>query len=204
MLPSWMRIWRRWGASFTAGQISEIVKNMNQVKDQLGQKQTGVAVQAQQKQIVAQLEAMIRDLATKPEESKFAMQSGSGGGDGKSGSGSNMPTEAELRLIKDLQLAENDATVLVAKQKLQPRADLLSLGDRQGDLRGLLDRLLQKASKGQSKLPPEPDNRDQLPEEASTTHVAAEEKVDNQELEQDLIGTGKVDKPGQPPVQART
>jgi hypothetical protein len=177
----------------------DIVKNMNEVKDQLGKTQTGVVTQAQEKQIVAQLDAMIRDLTTKPEESQFAQHSGGGGGGG--GGNSGMPTEAELRLMKDLQVAENDRTIAVSKQAKQDKSDLLSLGNRQGDLRNLLDQLLQKASKGQSKLPPEPDNRDQLPEEAGKGGNAAE-AVDNKELENDLIGNGKDDKPGQPPAQA--
>ena len=177
----------------------DIVKNMNDVKDQLGKTKTGVVTQTQEKQIVAQLDAMIRDLTTKPEESEFAQHGGGGGGGG--GANTGMPTEAELRLMKDLQIAENNATVDISKLTKQEKADLLSLGNRQGDLRNLLDQLLQKASHGQSKLPPEPDNRDQLPEEAAKAGNAAE-AVDNKELEQDLIGNGKDDKPGQPPAQA--
>jgi hypothetical protein len=165
----------------------EIIKNMKEVKDQLGKQQTGTVTQAEQKQIIAQLDAMIRDLATKPEESKFDQHAGGGGGGG-GGGGSNIPTEAELRLMKDLQVAENDATVAISKAQQQSKSDLLSLGNRQGDLRNLLDKLLQKASQGQNKLPPEPDNRDQLPEEAAGKDPnAAVEKVDNQELAQDLL-----------------
>jgi hypothetical protein len=177
----------------------DIVKNMNEVKDQLGKTKTGVVTQTQEKQIVAQLDAMIRDLTTKPEESEFAQHGGGGGGGG--GGNTGMPTEAELRLMKDLQVAENNATVDISKLTRQEKADLLSLGNRQGDLRNLLDQLLQKASHGQAKLPPEPDNRDQLPEEAAKGGNAAE-AVDNKELENDLIGNGKDDKPGQPPAQA--
>jgi hypothetical protein len=176
----------------------QIVKNMNEVKDQLGQQQTGVVTQAQQKQIVAQLDAMIRDLATKPEESKFAQHDGGGGGGGGGSKNTGMPTEAELRLIKDLQIAENDATSTISRQPQPAKADTLSLGNRQGDLRGLMDRLSQKASNGQSKLPPEPDNRDQLPEEAVKDPGAAAEKVDNQELDQDLLGGDKSTKPANP------
>jgi hypothetical protein len=186
----------------------QIVKNMNEVKDQLGQQQTGAIIQAQQKQIVDQLDAMIRDLATKPEESKFAQHDGDGGGGGGGGQqDTGMPTEAELRLIKDLQIAENDATTTIGKQPQPAKTDTLSLGNRQGDLRDLMDKLLQKASKGQSKLPPEPDNRDQLPEEAVKDPNAAAEKVDNQELDQDLLDGDKSnqsikpaagEQPGQP------
>jgi hypothetical protein len=115
-----------------------------------------------------------------------------------------MPSEAEFRLMKDLQLAENNATLELSKQPNPEKSDLASLGNRQGDLRNLLDKLLQKASKGQAKLPPEPDNRDQLPEEAAgKTPGGAAEAEDNKELTDILVGEGKVDKPGQPPAEAQ-
>jgi HAMP domain-containing protein/uncharacterized protein YwqG len=182
-----------------------IVKNMTEDKDQLGKSQTGAVTQALQKQIVAQLDAMIKDLATKPEQSEFAQHSGGGGGGG-GGGGSGMPTEAELRLMKDLQIAENDATKDIAQQPNPLKADFISLGNRQGDLRNLLDQLLRKASQNQSKLPPEPDNKDQLPEEAAKTPGGAAEAVDNKEMQDDLLNIdGKPAKAGgenQPPPEA--
>jgi hypothetical protein len=171
----------------------DIVKNMRDVKDLLGKPQTDAVTQSRQTQIIAELDAMIRDLATKPEESKFNQHNQGGGGGG--GGSPSMPTEAELRLMKDFQIAENDATIAISKQPKAQKSDLLALGSRQGDLRNLLDQLVQKASKGQSKLPPEPDNRDQLPEEAGGNPAKAQEAVDNKELEQDLIGDGKPSKP---------
>ena len=169
----------------------DIVKNMRAVKDTLGQSETGPVTQAKQKQVLDELDAMIRDLAVKPEQSKFAQNSGGGGGGGKCSP--NMPTEAELRLMKDLQVAENDATTAVAKAAAHQKAETLALGGRQGDLRGLLDTLIQKASGGKTKLPAETDNREQLPEEKTAPAVnpdAAQEKVDDQELTADLIGPG--------------
>jgi hypothetical protein len=176
----------------------EIVRSMKQVKDQLGKKQTGVVTQAQQKQIVAELEAIIADLATKPEESQFAQQSQSGGGGGGGGN-QGMPSEAEFRLLKSLQEAENVATTTIARAAKQEKSDLASLGDRQGSLRSLLDKLIQKASGGKAKLPPEPDNRDQLPEEAAGKPVdpnAVAQKVDDQELDNSLLGGDKPAKAG--------
>ncbi len=170
----------------------DIVKNMRAVKDALGQSDTGPVTQAKQKQVLDELDAMIRDLAVKPEKSKFAQDAGGGGGGGGGGS-PNMPTEAELRLMKDLQVAENDATTAVAKAVAHQKAETLALGGRQGDLRGLLDKLIQKASGGKARLPKEPDNREQLPEEKAPPAVspdAAQEKVDDQELTADLIGPG--------------
>ena len=58
---------------------------------------------------------------------------------------------------------------------------MLALGNRQGELRGVLGQLLEKSSQGQIKFGPEPDNREQLPEEANN------EQVENQELDQQLL-----------------
>ena len=186
----------------------DIVKHMRATKDALGQQQTDAVVQAGEKQVLDELASMIRDLAIKPEESKFTQHNGGGGGGGKTG-GANMPTEAELRLMRDLQVALNDATTAVAKLPAHDKGETLALGSRQGDLRGLLDTVIQRASKGRAKLPKEPDNREQLPEEkAGGDPDKAQEAVDDQELSADLIGPGAKpapkpagggDKPGDKP-----
>jgi hypothetical protein len=146
----------------------DIVKNMRQAKDQLAKQETGPATQILQQQIAAELEAMIRDLATKPKEDKSPKDKPS-----KPSSGGEMPTpppsmpsEAEFRLVKDLQLAENKATLLLSQQKHADKNALIALGERQGDLRHLLDELIQKASKGKAKLRPEATVSTPLPEEA--------------------------------------
>ena len=181
----------------------DILKNMRGVKDALGQQDAGAVTQARQKQVLDELDSMIRDLAVKPEISKFAQKGGGGGGK----CSPNMPTEAELRLMKDLQVAENDATAAVAKAAAHQKAETLALGGREGDLRGLLDQLIQKASGGKSQLPAEPDNRDQLPEEKAGGNLeVAQEKVDDQELQADLVGVGakpvaKPVNPDQPAVK---
>ncbi len=166
----------------------DIHRTMNEVKDDLGKPETGSATQIEQKRIVAQLDAMIRDLAVKPIESKFAQQGGGGGG-GRCSPG--LPSEAELRLMKDLQVAVNDATKAIDAQPKKDQPKMMALGGRQGELRGLLEQLMSKASGGQMKLGPEPDNRDQLPEEARG------EQVENQELDKTLLD----DKPGAEVVQ---
>ena len=120
----------------------DIVKNMKEVKDQLGKQNTGVVTQAQEKQIVAQLDAMIRDLATKPEESKFAQHDdGGGGGGGGGGRGlGHAHRKRSFGLIKDLQIAENDATTTIAKQQQQAKSGFdVTPGNRQGDLRNLME-----------------------------------------------------------------
>ncbi len=159
----------------------DIVNSMNEVKDDLGKPQTGVPTQAEQQRIVEQLDSMIKNLEIKPLDKKFAEKDSGGGGGGKSGP--QLPPEAELRLLKDLQAAGiNIATKLAAADVKKDNQKLLALGNRQAQLRTLLDQMLQKTSHGESKLRPEPDNKDQLPEEAS------KDQVDQQEIVQALAG----------------
>ncbi len=164
----------------------DIVSTMGEVRADLAKPQTNTPTQAEQKRISSQLDAMIRDLATKPIQSPFA-QKGGGGGQCSPG----LPSEAELRLLKDLQAAVNDSTKEIDAQPNKDKPTLLGLGTRQGELRNLLDQLLQASSHGQMKLGPEPDNRDSLPEEAQA------EQVENQELDTTLLDG----KPGAAVVQ---
>ena len=159
----------------------DIVTSMNDVKADLAKAQSGTATQAEQQRIIEQLDAMIRNLATKPKQSEFAQDAGGGGGQGQQQQGPRLPTEAELRLLQDLQKAVNKNTEVVDAQEVKDKEKLVALGERQGALRNLLDETLQKASNGEMKLGPEPDNRDQLPEEANA------EQVENQELDKDLL-----------------
>ncbi len=154
----------------------DIVSSMNLVKTDLGKPTTGVPTQAEETRIVDQLDAMIKSLTVKPSEKKFD-QRGGGGGQCKPG----LPSEAELRLLKELQAAINKSTKTIDAQPDKDKPKLLALGQRQGELRGLLGNIFEKASGGQFKLGPEPDNRDQLPEEAGA------EKVADQELEKELL-----------------
>jgi hypothetical protein len=156
----------------------DIVQSMNEVKGDLPTPDKAVATQAEQTRIVDQLDAMIRNLATKPKESKFAAEGG--GGECKGGT-PPMPAEAELRLLKALQQAVNTNTKTAAAQPAKDMPELLALGTRQGELRGLLDQLLEKSSGGQLKLGPEPDPSTQLPEEAK------QEDVENDELDKNLL-----------------
>ncbi len=157
----------------------DIVGSMNLVKDDLGKPDTGAVTQAEQVRVIDQLEAMIESLKVQPLEKKFASRGGGGGGGQCT---PKLPSEAELRLLKALQQAVNKSTKVLDQQPKKDDQKLIALGDRQGELRHLLDEVLQKSSGGQFKLGKEPDNRDQLPEEAG------KEDVENQELEQDLLG----------------
>ncbi len=165
----------------------EIGKSMEDVKQQLGNQATGPVTQAQQTKIEEQIQSLIDNLkATPPEPEKFASRSNGGGGGGQGKPPPpRMPTEAELRLLKQFQQALNKSTEAIDAAGKKDAQETLALGGRQGDLRDLLGELIKQATQGKVELGPEPDNKDQLPEEAR------EEDVDNQELDQELLGNGK-------------
>ena len=153
---------------------------MDGVHDDLAASKTAVATQAEQDRVVEELAAMIKNLEEKPDDKKF--ESGGGGG-GKGGPPPpKMPTEIELKLLKSLQAAVNGSTLKIAADPKPDASHLAGLGRRQGELRNLLDNLLKKASDGKTALGAEPDNKDQLPEEATT------DDVDQNDLESTLLG----------------
>ncbi len=156
----------------------DIAKTMNEVKADLAKPETGVPVQAEQLRIEEQLVAMIDSLKENPKKSKFDQPKGGGGGGGGK---VKMPSEVELRLMKQLQQAVNKSTKTVDAEKAKDAKKLLALGGRQGEIRNLLDQVLKQGSEGKVKLGDEPDNKDQLPEEASA------EDIENQEFEKGLL-----------------
>ncbi len=155
----------------------DIVRSMNEVKDDLAKPATGKPTQLEERRIEEQLQAMIDNLAQRKKDNQFENRGGGGGGGGSKKP--RMPTEAELRLQKALQEAVNKNTTDLDKEPAKDNQKLLALGGRQGELREVFGQLIQKASG--MKLAPEPDNRDQLPEEAK------KEDVENQELEKGLL-----------------
>ena len=163
----------------------DIIGAMGDVKEDLAKPQTDAVVQAQQTAIEEQLAAMIENLKKQDKKKKFEDRAGGGGGGGGKPP-PKMPTEQELRLLRDLQLAVNKATTVVdaAVKKAEGKKDaqrLLKLGVRQGEFRGQLDQLIQKASEGKIKLGEEPDDKVQLPEEAEKG------AVEEQEFMKDLL-----------------
>ncbi len=166
----------------------DIATSMNEVKDDLGKPETGVPTQAEEGRIEEQLQAMIDNLAQKQKDERFAERSGRGKG-GSSKGGPKMPSEAELRLIKALQQAVDKSTVTIDAAKVKDQPKLAALGQRQGSLRGVFDQLLQKSA--HIKLDPEPDNRDQLPEEASKEDIENQEfdkQLRNEDMSDDTVG----------------
>jgi hypothetical protein len=164
----------------------DIARSMDQVVAELSEARTGEPTQSEQARIVEQLNAMIANLAAREPEEEFEKPN-DGGGSGSGAGGEQkprLPAEAELRLLKALQEAVNASTKridAVARDR-RDAEQLEALGNRQGELRNLLDELLQSASQGRLKLGPEPDNLDQLPEEADP------DAVSDQELMDDLLG----------------
>jgi hypothetical protein len=150
----------------------DIVKTMNEVKDDLAKPVTAAPTQAEETRIEDQLQAMIDGLKIKPKKSDFnerqqKQQQGQQPGQPGQKPKPKMPSEAELALLKALQVAVNRSTTTIDAEKTRDKPKLLSLGGRQGELRDLLDKMIQKATNNKVKLAPEPDNRDQLPEEAA-------------------------------------
>jgi hypothetical protein len=166
----------------------DIVKTMKEVKDDLAKPETGTPTQAEETRIEDQLQAMIDSLKVKPRQREFNERQQRQNQQQQQQNQKpqvRMPGEAELQLLKALQQAVNKSTRTIDDQKDKDKSKLLALGGRQGDLRGLLDKIIQKATQGKVKLPPEPDNRDQLPEEANKGKVEDQE-LDNQLLNQKL------------------
>jgi hypothetical protein len=169
----------------------DIVSSMNEVKDELAKPATGTPTQAEQTRIEEQLDAMIKNLAQKKPDKPFeSPKGGGGGGGGGKPPPPRMPTDVELRLLRDLQVAINKNTKTLDAEKDKNAHKLLALGGRQGEIRGVLDQLLQKSSK--IKLDKEPDNKDQLPEEADKNQIEDQEFLKN--LLDDNLGEDDVTK----------
>lgn len=159
----------------------DIVSSMGMVKGDLGKLVTSDATQAEEQRILDQLDAMIRNLAVKPKKKEMDNPPGGGGGGGGAPK-TPMPSEAELRLLKELQMAVNKSTKTIEALLKKDAEKIKNLGGRQGDLRDVLDQMIQKSSKGKIKLEPEPDPKDRLPEEATA------QAVEDQELDDWLKG----------------
>jgi hypothetical protein len=170
----------------------DLARQMGSAEQQLARQQTDSLSQHTQSAVIAALDDLIASLKVQPMVSPYAQDSGGGNGS-QNGGQPPLPTEAELRMLKALQLSLNRSTVdadAIPKPADQA-AELLDLGTRQADLRNLLNRLLQKASSGNMKLAPEPPNKDLLPEELSANDS------DDKELDSQLL-TGK---PGTDPAE---
>jgi hypothetical protein len=158
----------------------DIVKRMNLLSQRLGKLDPGKQTQQSQARVVLELDDMIKDLSIKPKQSQFSNTRNSNNGGGAAGQkqqqAPRLPPEAEIRLVQDMQRILNQDTKDVdAKDK----SAVMDLGTRQGDLRHILDDLLNKASDGEATLGPEPANKQTLPEEAKDDDLDLQELKDS-------------------------
>jgi hypothetical protein len=162
---------------------NDITDKMGAISQSLGKLDAGTATQRTQQRVVRELDDMIKNLAMRPRQSQYnTPRNSSGGGAGQQQQGApRLPPEAEIRLIQDMQRMLNDDTKDAAATTPPDKAGVLNLGKRQGDLRKMLDDLLQKSSEGKVTLGPEPENKATLPEEAT------DEDLDLQELKDSAL-----------------
>jgi hypothetical protein len=167
----------------------DIVSKMGKVKDSLAKFDPSQSTQKTQARIVEELDDMIKNLAMRPRQSAFSNpreggdQQQQGQGQGQGGQQQQrppqLPSEAEIRLIQDMQKMLNEDTKTTDADPSKDKAAVLDLGKRQGDLRKLLDDIIQKTSEGQASLGDEPANKDTLPEESQNEDLDLQELKDS-------------------------
>src|SRR5207244_1497727 len=100
----------------------------------------GMPTQSEQTRIVEQLDAMIKNLATNRRRSPFAQENQDNQQQQQgqqqqrqqqANRGPRLPTEAELRLLQDLQRAVNKNTIVMNEQPDKDKPKLVALGTRQ-------------------------------------------------------------------------
>jgi hypothetical protein len=161
---------------------NDIAAKMTSAGAALGKLDPGAPTQKAQARAVEELNDMIKNLTMRPRQSQFSNTRNGQQQQQRQQPGQprppQLPPEAELRLIQDLQKMLNadtkDADAVTPKDK----SAVLDLGKRQGDLRNLLDALLKKASDGEATLGPEPENKATLPEEANSEDLDLQELKD--------------------------
>lgn len=145
-------------------QMNEGIRNdMASVSGDLTNQKTGKPTQFMQGQIVQRLDMIIRALTpAKPDESKYAEQSGGGGGGGGGGK-RKLPSSAELQLLRDLEQMVHVGTTQTTQQE---REILPVLASQQGKIRSSFDELVAKATDGKAKMPSAEEAREPLAEES--------------------------------------
>lgn len=163
----------------------DIVESMSGVKTDLAARNTSKPTQAEQSRVIEQLDAMINSLTIKPPDKKEfedrQANSGGGQGQGQQQQRQRLPSEAELKLLRELQNAVNRGTNAAGQANPADPKAVERLAQRQADLRKLLGDLLNKASRGQFELGPEPKREVKMPEEVTDAKDA------NDQFDQDLL-----------------
>ncbi len=138
-----------------------------------------------QQLVAAGLDDLIDSLSLEQQEERFQenSQAGAAGGEGEQEQGPPLPPAAEIKLFGKLQAKLNEAT----KRAHDAGDDPSDLSKKQGELRQVLDEMLQKASEGKLKFAAEPAADTLLPEEAGDGGDV-EGALDDRELLDDLLG----------------
>ncbi len=166
---------------------------MLKVQERLVALDTAEDTQLLQQSVVAGLTDLIDSLELEMNEQRFDRNS-QPEGEGEAGGGGGeqsppLPPAAEIKLFSKLQASVNERTKA-------DDADAAALGQEQGELRAVLDAMLQKASKGQLRFRSEPAIDTLLPEEAAGEAPRdVEEELDERELLEDLLGDAAVAPP---------
>ena len=165
------------------GQMNDGIRtDMASVAADLTNQKTGKPTQFVQGQIVQRLDMIIRALTpAKPDESKYADQSGGGGGGGGGGK-RRLPPAAELQLLRDLEQMVNSGTTQTTSQD---KEILPVLAAQQGKIRSSFDELVTKASEAKVKMPSGEETRQPLAEE---TQGAAGDELDRELLDGEAAG----------------
>ena len=165
------------------GQMNDGIRaDMASVAADLTNQKTGKPTQFVQGQIVQRLDMIIRALTpAKPDESKYADQSGGGGGGGGGGK-RRLPPAAELQLLRDLEQMVNSGTTQTTPQE---KEILPVLAAQQGKIRSSFDELITKATQGKAKMPSGEEARLPLAEE---TEGAAGDDLDRELLDGEAAG----------------
>ena len=160
----------------------EVMSTMGTVKDLLTRLQVGKATQAEEQAIDDELTAMIDALKKAPDD-KDRYEEPDKPGSGGSGSGGKprMPSEQELRLMKNIQLIINHLTAIADGNQDRNKDVTRDLSRRQFRLRNNLDQIIKAL--GAPGIGPEPDPEaiKNLPE------VNGTDKVDDVELTEILL-----------------
>ena len=148
----------------------DIASRMASVKERLAAGDVTRPTQSEQARIISRIDAMVRAMDIKPPDPKdFEDRASASGGSGSGSKGPKLPSEAEMRLLREMQAIVNDETKLVESLRQkddQTERAAKEAAELQRSVRQALADSIKMASSGQAELPPEPDVARLLPEES--------------------------------------
>lgn len=164
--------------------VDLILADMQTIVDRLAELDTSDETQRTQQAVLEGLDMLIDSLSLESQEQRFQRNESPGGGQGEQGEqGPPLPPAAEIKLFKKLQEQLNAETV----RSHDTGGDPTPLGEEQGELRRVLNEMLQKYSRGQLKFANEPAADTLLPEELGEADDV-DEALDDRDLLDDLLG----------------